>query len=46
MIGSGVPQLQPSRREEPPVLVLEAGRTDRHYWQDLWHYRELFIILA
>ena len=33
---------QPSRR----VLVLEAGRTERHYWADLWHYRELFAILA
>src|SRR5687767_11774169 len=27
-------------------LVLESGRTERHYWADLWHYRELFIILA
>lgn len=25
---------------------IEAGRTERHYWQDLWRYRELFIILA
>ena len=30
----------------PGVLVLEAGRTERHYWQDLWRYRELFAILA
>src|ERR1700744_2117625 len=28
------------------VLVLEAGRADRHYWRDIWHYRELFAILA
>lgn len=28
------------------VLVLEAGRAERNYWQDLWHYRELFAILA
>jgi lipopolysaccharide transport system permease protein len=27
-------------------LVLEAGRTERHYWRDLWRYRELFAILA
>ena len=27
-------------------LVLEPGRADRHYWADLWHYRELFAILA
>ena len=28
------------------VLVLEPGRTERHYWRDLWAYRELFAILA
>ncbi|MHB2169131.1 ABC transporter permease [Alsobacter sp. R-9] len=28
------------------VLILEAGRAERHYWRDLWHYRELFAILA
>jgi lipopolysaccharide transport system permease protein len=28
------------------VLVLEPGRADRHYWLDLWRYRELFAILA
>jgi len=28
------------------TLVLEAGRAERHYWRDLWHYRELFAILA
>jgi lipopolysaccharide transport system permease protein len=27
-------------------LILEAGRAERHYWLDLWHYRELFAILA
>jgi lipopolysaccharide transport system permease protein len=27
-------------------LVLEAGRAERHYWRDLWAYRELFTILA
>ena len=27
-------------------LVLEAGRTERHYWKDLWTYRELFYFLA
>ena len=35
----------------PPVtishtLVLEAGRSERTYWTDLWRYRELFAILA
>ncbi|MGA7751040.1 MAG: ABC transporter permease [Gallionella sp.] len=28
------------------VLVIEAGRTERHYWRDLWRYRELFFFLA
>jgi lipopolysaccharide transport system permease protein len=28
------------------VLVLEAGRAERHYWRDVWTYRELFAILA
>jgi len=27
-------------------LVIEAGRAERHYWQDLWRYRELFFFLA
>ena len=28
------------------VLVIEAGRAERHYWNDLWRYRELFYFLA
>jgi lipopolysaccharide transport system permease protein len=28
------------------VLVLESGRAQRHYWRDVWAYRELFAILA
>lgn len=27
-------------------LLIEAGRTERHYWKDLWRYRELFYFLA
>lgn len=27
-------------------ICLEAGRTEKHYWLDLWRYRELFAILA
>ena len=27
-------------------LILEAGKTERHYWKDLWKYRELFFFLA
>jgi lipopolysaccharide transport system permease protein len=27
-------------------LIIEAGRTERHYWRDLWRYRDLFYFLA
>jgi lipopolysaccharide transport system permease protein len=27
-------------------LTIEAGRAERHYWGDLWRYRELFYFLA
>lgn len=27
-------------------LVIEAGRTERQYWRDIWRYRELFYFLA
>ncbi len=30
----------------PPTIVIEAGHTERHYWKDLWRYRELFYFLA
>lgn len=35
-----------SQSEQTRVLVLEASRSERNYWSDLWHYRELFAILA
>jgi lipopolysaccharide transport system permease protein len=28
------------------AVIIEAGRSDRHYWVDLWRYRELFRVLA
>jgi ABC-type polysaccharide/polyol phosphate export systems, permease component len=27
-------------------LIIEPGQTEKHYWRDLWHYRELFYILS
>jgi len=30
----------------PNILVIEAGCAERHYWRDLWRYRELFFFLA
>jgi lipopolysaccharide transport system permease protein len=26
--------------------IIEAGRAERHYWRELWQYRELFRVLA
>ena len=28
------------------VIVIEPGRQELNYWRDLWHYRELFYVLA
>jgi lipopolysaccharide transport system permease protein len=28
------------------AVIIEAGRAERHYWRDLWQYRELFRVLA
>ncbi len=32
--------------ELQPEIVIESGRSERHYWGDLWRYRELFYFLA
>ncbi len=32
--------------DQERILILEPGRTEKNYWADLWHYRELFLILA
>jgi lipopolysaccharide transport system permease protein len=28
------------------IVILEAGRPERHYWLELWRYRELFRVLV
>jgi lipopolysaccharide transport system permease protein len=28
------------------TIIIEPGRSERHYWRDLWSYRELFRVLA
>jgi lipopolysaccharide transport system permease protein len=38
------PKKRESEREN--LLILEAGRTEHHYWRDLWAYHELFAVLA
>ena len=30
----------------PQKLIIEAGKSEAHYWRDLWRYRELFGFLA
>jgi len=27
-------------------LIIEAGRSEKHYWRDLWRYRQLFYFLS
>ena len=27
-------------------IIIEPGRAEKNYWRDLWHYRELFRVLA
>ena len=40
--------IQPTQgdRRTTPLLVIEAGRTERHYWKDLWRHRELLYFLS
>ena len=28
------------------LIIIEAGQQERHYWLDLWRYRELFQVLV
>lgn len=35
-----------SQWKEPHEIVIEAGRSEKQYWRDLWSYRELFFFLA
>jgi lipopolysaccharide transport system permease protein len=28
------------------TILIEPGLTERHYWRDIWRYRELFYVLA
>jgi lipopolysaccharide transport system permease protein len=38
--------LRPAVFDRDHELIIEPGRTERHYWRDLWRYRELFRVLA
>jgi lipopolysaccharide transport system permease protein len=39
-------ELRPLPSADSYELIIEPGRAERHYWQDLWRYRELFSVLA
>ena len=28
------------------ILIIQAGKSEKQYFRDLWHYRELFVFLA
>ncbi len=43
---SNVAEADEEARKAERVLILEPGRAERNYWSDIWHYRELFAILA
>ena len=36
----------PQKGNKPEELIIEAGRTEKNYWRDIWYYRELFYILS
>src|SRR5262245_51059140 len=40
------PSAADTRDSGERILILAPGHAERHYWRDLWHYRELFAMLA
>ena len=38
--------MTPTSSAYDEIVVIEAGRSERHYWKDLWRYRELLYFLA
>lgn len=46
MLKSSSSNAMPASLPTTRTLVLECGRAERHYWRDIWAYRELFAILA
>src|SRR6266478_5580587 len=43
---SATDMTQPRDTAESFDLWIEAGHAEKHYWRDLWRYRELVYILA
>lgn len=46
LISPTEPIPQPPSPPAAERLIIEAGRVERHYWRDIWRYRELFYFLA
>jgi lipopolysaccharide transport system permease protein len=40
------PALAPANSLGHDLVIIEPNRSERHYWRDLWRYRELFYVLA
>jgi len=38
--------LKPTSNSNDDILVIAPGLADKHYWRDLWRFRELFYVLA
>lgn len=45
-MGSTIEQTSCSEAASRDVVVIEAGRSARRYWSDLWRYRELLYFLS
>lgn len=43
---SGARQSVSGASERNRVLVIKSGQASRQYWSGLWHYRDLFAVLA
>jgi lipopolysaccharide transport system permease protein len=38
--------LRGNHTEMTDTIIIEPGMAERHYWRDIWRYRELFFVLA
>lgn len=45
-VARGFPAAAPGPDAGERTIVLKAGSAERHYWADIWRYRELLAILA
>jgi lipopolysaccharide transport system permease protein len=41
-----MPSANAKMTDSKPELTIEAGRTEKQYWRDIWNYRDLFYFLA